>query len=148
MKNIGMWIAVGIVGIIVIAILSAGNMGETSKAFARGTIVIDPALMERTGSVKALFLTVFDENRPMPPFGAMKTTLKEVDGNTLDFIVTRERLQIMVEGMPWPKTARIKARLDLDGLGGPDQPGDMVGEIRGITAGSNGLTINISKIIQ
>lgn len=148
MKNMGLWIGLGVVLAIVVAIVSAGQMGEKSAAFARGKVVLADNLKDDATGIRTLYITVFDQNRPMPPYGAFRKTLSEDPaGEVYEFAVTQERLQVMMEGSPWPATARIKARLDRDGLGGPDQPGDLVGEVESVQPGTQDLVITIDKKI-
>ena len=47
---------------------------------------------------------------------------------------------------PKPKTMRIKARLDVDGQAGRDQPGDIVGEATQVAYGSTNIAIELNKI--
>ena len=148
MKNLGLWIGLGVVVMIGIAIVSAGQMGTTSHAFARGKIVLKDGLEGKASAARTLFITVFDQDIPRPPFGAMRTTLKEPpQKNVYDFIITKDRLEIMRPGAPWPTKVRIKARLDQDGRAGPDMPGDLWGEVNAVTAGAKDLTITIDKVV-
>ena len=149
MKNLGLWVGLGIVLVVVVAIFSAGKMGETSHAFARGKVVLADELASNAAGIRTLYITVFDQDRPMPPYGAMRKTLTEDPrGEVYEFAITQERLQVMMEGAPWPKTARIKARLDRDGLGGIDQPGDLVGEISSVRHGDSDLVITIAQMVE
>jgi len=146
MKKVGLFIVLGLGVIIAVAIFSAGEMGEKSLAFAKGTVVLDDALMSETKNIKALFLIVRDANQPMPPFGAIKITLDQpIKKNVYDFILTYDNLNRMVETKAWPEIFHIKARLDQDGFGGMDQPGDLTGMTENLTRGAEGVEVKINS---
>ena len=46
---------------------------------------------------------------------------------------------------PMPKFLRIKARFDLDGTAGPDQPGDLTGGLDHVPFGEHNVQIKIDK---
>ncbi len=45
-----------------------------------------------------------------------------------------------------PPQFRLKARLDADGAGGMDQPGDLVGEVSQVASGSRDVVITINRV--
>jgi hypothetical protein len=148
MRNIGVWVVIGIAVIVGVAIMTAGNMGTTSHAHVRGKVVLDDSLKEFARGLDTLFVIVYDVNQPMPPYGALKKTLSaDAEGAFYEFILTEDRMQVMRQGQPFPAEVRLKARLDQDGAAGADQPGDLVGEISGITKGATEVIITITKRI-
>jgi hypothetical protein len=148
MRNIGVWVGIGIAVIVGLAIATAGKMGTTSHAHVRGKIVLDDSLKEYARGLDTLFVIVYDVNQPMPPYGALKKTLTaDAEGAFYDFILTEDRMQVMQMGQPFPAEVRLKARLDQDGAAGADQPGDLVGEIANVKKGSTDIVITISQKI-
>lgn len=143
---------IGVVLLLVVAgisLVAAFNFGETSKPHAAGLIQVDPSVDDKAQYAKTLFLVVFGSDMPMP-YGAMKIRLDEPlsSSHPLNFRITKERLQLMNENRPLPRELRIKARLDRDGIAGPDQPGDMTGEISGVYPGATDLTILINRYVE
>ncbi len=128
----------------IIAMVAAMNFGKASPAYAEGNISLSPAIESKAEFAKTLFLVVFEDGVPMP-YGAMKIYLDEpmISANSHSFRITKERLRVMNENRPTPKKLRIKARLDLDGIAGADQPGDLVGEVRGVPLGAHDVEIII-----
>ena len=53
----------------------------------------------------------------------------------------------MNESQTPPQKITIKARLDLDGLGGADQPGDIIGILENVDWGATNLTINLDQLV-
>ena len=66
---------------------------------------------------------------------------------TFPLAITKEKLQVMNPNRPVPKRMRLKARLDKDGMGGMDQPGDMTGEVYDVSFGKDNVEIVINKKI-
>ncbi|NRA66364.1 MAG: hypothetical protein HRU19_17895 [Pseudobacteriovorax sp.] len=125
----------GFVG--VISLVAAFNFGEESQPYVSGKVTIDASLDDKAQFSKTLFLIVFGDQIPMP-YGAMKIRLKEPlsSDNPVEFRLTKERLQLMNESRPLPRILRVKARLDRDGIAGPDQPGDIVGFLDDVPVGA------------
>ena len=48
----------------------------------------------------------------------------------------------------WPAQFKLKARLDQDGSAGPDQPGDIVGEVFPVTLGQSDIEIRLSRKVE
>ena len=130
-----------------IAAVTAGQMGETSHAFARGKVSISEQLVGVAAGTRTLFIIASGPDRPMP-LGAFKKTLgSDAKGAFYDFVLTKENTQRMMSDEAWPDTFKLKARLDKDGLAGPDQPGDLVGEVFPVTVGAEGIEIRIERLI-
>lgn len=142
MKKIAL---IGVLLLVVVAglaIFAAMNFGTSSPSYAQGVIRLAPAIEDKAEYAKTLFLVVFEDGVPMP-YGAMKIRLDEpmTSQRAMDFRITKERLMLMNENRPAPHSLRIKARLDLDGVAGPDQPGDMTGEVSGVALGAKKVEI-------
>lgn len=140
--------------VVVIAIVSgiyaALHYGETSTLYAEGNVSLATELQSEASGIRTVFVTIFDADSGMPmPYGAMRETLgTDPAGKFLEFTLTPERMQLMNPSAPLPKMLRIKARLDRDGLGGMDQPGDLVGEVTRVALGSTGVAIAIDRKIE
>lgn len=146
-----------ILGTIVIAGLGlfvALNTGEKSPILAKGSIHLAEDALKAVGKAKTLYIVVYDENseRPMP-FGAVRFLLDtppQSSGKIFEFTLTKEKLQVMATAMGGsstpPSQMRLKARLDQDGLGGMDQPGDIVGELTQVAKGQKDLTILLDTV--
>jgi len=148
MKKIGLFGVIALVLVIVGAIMTAGKMGETSVAHARGKVVLSDAVKEAAVGANTLFVIVSGVESPMP-YAAMRITLSgNLHGELDDFVLTNERVQRMRPEEPWPAEFKLKARLDRDGTAGPDQPGDLVGEIAVVKDGSENLVLTIDRVIQ
>ena len=151
MKRIPRWVLpVTVVAIIGAIGLSAAKFADQPIIFAKGDIDISPELIEKMAGIETLFIIVHDADSQMPmPYGAFRDTITLSDKSQItDFILTPERLQIMRPDMPAPKNFRLKVRLDRDGQGGPDQPGDLVGQIDSVAYGSENIHVTINKLVQ
>lgn len=147
MKKIGL-VGIILLGImIIIAIMSAGKMGETSHAFAEGRVILDARLADQAKTVETLFIVMSEEGKPMP-LGALRKSVKmKQDGELYRFLLTRDNMQMMMGSQDVPEYFKLKARLDRDGQAGPDQSGDLVGEVVGVKRGQRGIEIQISRIV-
>jgi hypothetical protein len=147
MKKIGL---VGILLLIImlaIAIFSAGQMGETSHAFAQGRVVLDRSLMDQGKTIDTLFIVMSGSDRPMPLGALRKSVRVGDDGEVYRFILTKDNMQMMMGDQSIPDSFKLKARLDRDGQGGADQPGDLVGEVMDVKKGQRDVEIQISRAI-
>lgn len=138
-----------------IAAVSAGiytaiDTGSQSPIILAGKVRLAPELVESAKGIRTLYLVVHDPNSPMPmPFGAVRETLAEdaKAGEFFDFFITKEKLQMMNPQAPYPLTMRLKVRLDRDGLGGTDQPGDLRGEATSLPIGQQGVVVEIKELV-
>ena len=139
-----------VVGVGALAIVSAFSFGQKSPLFGSGDIVLKEDLTDSAKGISTLFLIVYDQDSPMPmPYGAARFSLKDpAKGSFKKFILTNEVLRVMQGERPMPKTMRLKARLDVDGSAGMDQPGDLVGELTDVPFGKTGLTLTIDRKVQ
>lgn len=147
MKKLGLIGGIVILIVLVIAALSAGKMGETSHAFARGRVLLDPSVVDSAKNIKTLFIVMSGPDRPMPLGALRKVVDSSKSGVLYEFILTRDNMQMMMGGAEVPERFKLKARLDRDDQAGPDQPGDLVGEVAEVTRGQTDLEIVISKVI-
>lgn len=148
-----LWAIVGAVVItLVIAVVAAMQTGEKSPIFAQGVLEIPEDLAGKAAGIETLYMVVYDLDSPRPmPYGAVRFRLAEAvaPGGFFDFVITKERLQIM-GGMnqPPPKRMRIKARLDRDGQGGMDQPGDITGQLEEVAFGAKDLRLKLDSLVE
>lgn len=150
MKKIGLAIGLGMIVMIIIAITTAGQMGETTHAFAKGRVVLDDSLQTEAQGIRTLFIIALGQESPMPLGAFRKSMSGTLKGDIYDFVLTKDNMQLMPGGMggDFPDTFKLKARLDRDGVAGPDQPGDLVGNIAIVHKGQGDLEIRIDRAIQ
>lgn len=148
MKRITL-IGILIVGLVaVIAISVALNTGEKSPIYVAGTVELPSEFRADAEGISTMFVTVFDEESPMPmPYGAMKEHLPSDLSQPIDFALTKEKMQVMNPDARMPRYMRVKVRFDKDGLGGADQPGDLVGVVEHVQFGSSGVVLKIQQKI-
>ncbi len=144
------WIGIIVVLVTIgIGLVTALDMGEKSPLFVEGEIIVPEALRNDATGVNTLFIIVYDEASPMPmPFGAQKEKVPADFTRPIPFFVTKEALRMMNPDAPSPQSMRVKVRLDKDGVAGPDQPGDLTGEVTGVAFGTKGLTLEIKKKVE
>ena len=135
--------------VIAACIGAAFFFGETSPVIAEGKIVLKPELEAQGQGMRTVYIIVKDPSSPMPmPYGAMATTISsDPKGTVMTFKLTKDNLRVMNEAATHPSKITLKARLDMDGLGGPDTPGDIVGVAENIDWGTQGLTITLENLI-
>lgn len=123
--------------------------GQTSPVIAEGKVILKPEFDAQAQGMRTVYIIVRDPASPMPmPYGAMATTLvSDPSGTVLNFKLTKENLRVMAESQNHPQKVNIKARLDMDGLGGSDQPGDIVGTVENIDWGARNLTIALDQLV-
>lgn len=149
MKKIGIIAGILLLLVVGLALKIAFETGEKSPIYAAGDVELDAALVEKAKGMRTLFFIVYDADSPRPmPFGAVKETLNEdpKPGVFYHFMITKEKLTTMQPGLPPPTNLRLKARLDLDGMGGMDQTGDITGGLDRVTFGEEHLQIKLSTV--
>jgi hypothetical protein len=109
------------------------------QKFATLEVTVEDKVAKAATGVRTLYVIVYDSESKMPmPYGAMKVDLKaDAKGSIFKGDLTTANVQRMNPQAPFPKTIRLKARLDKDGNAGMDQPGDVVGKAEGIKVGDN-----------
>jgi len=149
-KNRSLLITGAVVFVLGIAMYAALQFGEKSPLIAAGSVELAPDLNEQAKGISTLFLIVRDADSPAPmPIGAARKTISTgAEGVFYDFVLTKEFLQLMIPEANLPAKLTIKARLDADGAGGMDTPGDLVGEVTGVSLGSSGVRIRIDRAVQ
>lgn len=151
MKKLLPIFALLLVGVIGFGLYHAASTGKQSPIILSGVVKIDPFLQNKILSQNTLFLVLYDQDSPMPmPFGAVKERVdtEKLKSGEIEFLITREKIQLMNENAPNPKNFRFKARIDLDGMGGRDQVGDMTGELKGLAFGTSNVTLNINQLVE
>jgi len=152
MKSLPKW-SIGLIVILItlLVILSVGNFANKSQIFARGTLQVAKDLEDLAKGIRTVFIVVYDEESQMPmPYAAIKEQISEdPKGQFIDFVLTKDNMQLMnPNNHKIPNRIRIKARLDRNGLGGMDQPGDLTGAKEHVAVGSEGVLITIDKLIE
>ncbi len=148
MKRNRLFIFFGIILVLVVAIITAGEMGNKPQALAKGRIVLDDALISLAQPSKDLFIIVHDANQPRPPYGVLRVPVsRPIEKQVYEFVLTYANVQRMVPDKAWPENFNIKVRLDSDGQGGPDRPGDLTGIVKNLTRGATDIVIKIDNSI-
>jgi len=140
----------GALTIVIAACIGAAFFfGETSPIIAEGKIILKPELEAQAQGMRTVYIIVKDPTSPMPmPYGAMATTIaSEPSGTVMTFKLTKDNLRIMSAASEHPSKINIKARLDMDGMGGADQAGDITGLLENIPWGSRDLVINLDQLV-
>jgi hypothetical protein len=115
--------------------------------FAKVTIKLDPNIKKSAHGKQYLFIVLFDEQSKSPmPYGAYRTKVENF-GESKHYILSEHNLNIMNPSANKPQKLRIKARLEPEGIAGPDRPGDLTGQVSAVSLGSS-TTIIIDKLIK
>ena len=135
--------------VIAACIGAAFFFGETSPVIAEGKIILKPDLEAQAQGMRTVYIVVKDPSSPMPmPYGAMATTISsDPKGTVMTFKLTKDNLRVMNAAAEHPAKITVKARLDMDGMGGPDTPGDISGVVESVDWGSQGLTITLDNLV-
>ncbi len=116
-------------------IYAAVNFAEKPSIVVKVVPSLSTEVKSMATHHSVIYVTLFDETTPMP-YAAMREVISVgSEGKLRDILVTEEKIQVMNPSRPRPSSMRVKVRLDADGSAGPDQPGDITGETRGITWG-------------
>jgi hypothetical protein len=152
MKKILLPSLIVLIAIVAMSIVSAFNFGEKSPIYVKGKVRIDDELRDSLQGVSTMFVVIYDLDSPMPmPFGAMRERLSAeqlASGSPIPFMVTKEKLQMMNPNAPMPKRMSVKVRMDKDGLGGRDQPGDLTGVISELRFGASDVTVDVNELVK
>lgn len=143
-----------LIGIIIVALVAvialsvAFNTGEKSPIYVAGTVELPSEMRADAEGIQTMFVTVFDEESPMPmPYGAMKERLPADLTQPIEFSLTKEKMQLMNPDARMPRYMRVKVRFDKDGMGGADQPGDLVGVVEHVQFGADNVRLKIQQKI-
>jgi len=143
-------IPAAMLAIIASAVVSAQNISQKPTVYMETSIKVSQELREDAATLGTLFIILHDANsKSRRPFGAVREEISvSPDGDLGTYVLTPESVQVMAPGGPVPQQFRLKVRLDRDGQGGPDQPGDIVGEISGVKYGSSNVVLTLSRKVQ
>lgn len=145
------FLLVGAVAVILLAISAAFMTGQRSPLYASGSISIAPDLEASARGFRTLYIVALPAGGARMPLGAARFSVSaDAQGKFQDFVLTPETMTMMpgaaASGMPEAFT--IKARLDSDGAGGMDQPGDLTGETTDVRLGSKDIHVTISRAVK
>ena len=149
------FIVAGAVAVVALAISAAFMTGQQSPLYASGSVSIAPELIASAKGIRTLYVVALPGNGARMPLGAARfnvaaDALSHPQGKILDFVLTPETMTMMPGALAggMPESFTIKARLDTDGNGGMDQPGDLTGEATEVHLGSNGVAITINSAVR
>ena len=106
--------------------------GETSPIIAEGTITLSPAFNAQAQGMRAMVTTI----------------TADPQGQVMTFKLTKDNLRMMNPSAEHPSKMTIKARLDLDGLGGADTPGDIIGKAENLDWGSQNVNVVLDQLVS
>lgn len=155
MKKLIPLLAIALIAIVGYSLYQANSVGQKSPIYLGGTIEVSPELRESIDTQNTLFLVLYDQNSPMPmPFGAIKETIEpgQLKNGSYQFLITKEKLQVMSAAMgnedpKVPELFRLKVRVDRDGVGGRDQPGDISGQLTGLPYGKKDVALKLDTLV-
>lgn len=155
MKKLIPVLALVLVAIVGYSLYQADSVGEKSPIYLGGTIEVSDELKQNIDTQNTLFLVLYDQNSPMPmPYGAIKETIEpgQLKDGRFDFLITKEKLQVMSAAMgnenpKVPELFRLKVRVDRDGVGGRDQPGDISGQLTSLPYGKKDVALKLDTLI-
>ena len=133
-------------------LVAATFFGEKTDLYVAGEVRFSPDMQARAAGKSTLFIILFDqESESSMPYAAYKTHVSDIKPQErVTFKLTKNNVQLMPAAMAnksLPAFFRVKARLDADGIAGPDSPGDLVGESKDIPYGAKDKTILIDHAI-
>ena len=153
--------------VVLFAIGYALLVGDEAKIYVNGTVEIAPHLQEKSKAARTIFIILRDAannipitvteadaivgnkpRRPSMPWGAYRDNVDFASNSSYGFTITKDNLQLMAQQSDPPATFNIKVRLDSDGQGGADQPGDLVGTLQQIKRGSSDVRIVLDREIN
>lgn len=149
-KNLFLWGTLVTVAVILIAFVLLFPAGQKLPSIVKGKVTIKESLIPDARGIRRLFVVLYDADseRPMP-YGAITFSIKPVESATVrPFNLNFENLNVMNKSIPIPKNFRIKARLDVDGIAGPDKLGDLVGESSPVAFGSDNVQVKITQRVK
>ena len=150
MKKIPLWVKLLVTAFITgIVVLATAQLAEKPEIVLAGELKIESGLEDYASANKTLFIIIYSDDPAKPmPLGVMKEPVNVTEAGLIRrFSVTPSKIRTMMSKDPIPDTFRIKARLDRDGMGGKDQPGDITANVTGIKYGSENVVINFDTKI-
>ena len=154
-----------------VALLAIGYallVGDETKIYVNGTVEIAPPLLEKSKTARTIFIILRDASagnipitvteadaiignkprRSSMPWGAYRDNVDFASNSSYGFTITKDNLQLMGQQSDPPSAFNIKVRLDRDGQGGADQPGDLVGTLQQVERGSSDVRIVLDREIN
>ena len=148
MRNIKLFIIIGGLAVVLVAVGLAFVVGENSEVYLSGEVTIDPQLQDKASNISTIFLILRDAESKIPmPYGAYRDRVDFSQADSYRFVITKEKLQLMQQQAKVPRTFNLKVRLDADGYGGIDQTGDLVGEQTNVAFGTKSVKLIVVREI-
>lgn len=168
MQNIKIISFIFFVAVVLLAIGYALLVGDKTKIYVNGTVELAPPLREKGKAARTVFIILRDAadstppitvieadaivgnkpRRPSMPWGAYRDKVDFTRNASYGFTITKDNLQLMAQQNDPPASFNIKVRLDRDGQGGVDQPGDLVGTRQQVARGSKDVRIVIDREVK
>lgn len=148
-KSSTLIILASLVVVCTVIAVTASSFSDKPEIVVAGELRIDDSISDYAIPNRTLFLVIYsqDPSKPMP-LAIMKEPIRVSEGGFIrKFSISPDKLQRMMSHDPIPKTFRIKARLDRDGQGGPDAPGDVITNVTDIQYGSENVVIKFDQKI-
>jgi hypothetical protein len=140
---------IGSILLVIIVTFAASNMSVKPQIIASGDLVLKSGLEDYASANKTMFLVIYSQDpaKPMPLAIVKEPVNVTSSGKIRKFSITPDKLQRMMSNDPIPKVFKLKARLDRDGLGGPDKPGDITAVLNNVEFGREDVQINFDTKI-
>lgn len=126
----------------------ADSMPQDSSAsadiLASGSIEVVPELAGMAKQITTVFVIVRSQTPGGPPFAVVK--LKNEMRSSLPFEITTK--DVMGMGGQMPADPKIVVRFDIDGSAGPEQPGDLVGELGQLQPGQRNVVVQVDRMVK
>lgn len=154
--------------VVLLAIGYAVLVGDKAKIYVNGTVEVAAPLQEKGKAARTLFIILRDASvddppitvieadaivgnkprRSSMPWGAYRDNVNFSINSSYGFTITKDNLQLMGQQSDPPSSFNIKVRLDRDGQGGADQPGDLVGTLQQVKRGSKDVRIILDQEVK
>ncbi len=133
-----------------IMITFAALNGRPSPTYMTLKVSLRADLVEQAQSMRTLFFVFEDASSPEPKIWvAYRERLKAPLSAPMEFIFRPEKIQLTgAKRQDVPASVHVKVRLDLDGLAGPDQIGDITATLSNQALGSQLSILLDTQVIQ
>lgn len=123
--------------------------GRPSPTYLQMTVKILPQFRQRAQTMDTLFFIFRKDAAPSSPVWLVyRERLASPLTDSRQFSFRKENIQLVNgDWQQMPARLHVQVRLDLDGLAGPDQPGDMIGWSPGQNLGGN-ATIELDTLVD
>lgn len=135
--------------LIVVIIIATMQQAVKPEIIAAGELRLGDDLGEFAQGNHTLFIIIYssDENNRMP-LGIIKEPIRITESGLIRrFSITPDKVERMMSRDPIPSNFKLKGRIDRDGMGGPDQPGDIVAITKNINYGSEEVILTFDQKI-